>query len=116
VPDIANDLHKLALERSGKHSEHDQAAERLKVLSLERGEQYDFPRVEAGIEIMEKGNTQATSQPPQLTHRDAGVVEGYRPRKVRFAGESDSDQESGEIDIDLENDEQSEEEGDAMSL
>jgi RNA polymerase II-associated protein 2 len=116
VPDIANDLHKLALERSGKHSEHDQAAERLKVLSLERGEQYDCPRVEAGIEIMEKGNTQTTSQPPQLTHRDAGAVEGYRPRKVRFAGESDSDQESGGIDIDLENDEQSEEEGDAMSL
>ena len=116
TPDIANDLRKLALERSGKHSEREQAAERLKVLSLERGEQYDSSRVEAGMEIVERGNTQVTSKPPQLTHRDAGTVEGYRPRKVRFAGESDSDQETGEFEIDFENDEQSEEEGDAMSL
>jgi hypothetical protein len=36
--------------------------------------------------------------------------------QVRFAGESDSDQEAGGIDVDFEIDEQSEEEGDAMSL
>jgi hypothetical protein len=115
-PGTAHDLRKVTPERRGKHSERDQAVERLKALSLERGEQYDSTRVAAVMEIVEKENTQATSQPPQFTHRDAGTVEGYRPRRVRFAGESDSDQETAGIDVDLRNDEQGGEEGEAMSL
>jgi RNA polymerase II-associated protein 2 len=116
LPDIGNDLHKLALERSRKHNGHDDVAERLKVLSLERGEPQDSSRVADKMEIVEKANTQATSQPRQLSHSDAGVVEGYRPRKVGFAAESESDQETEEIDIDFERDDQSEGEEDAMSM
>jgi RNA polymerase II-associated protein 2 len=115
LPDITNDLYNLALERSRKHNERDDVAQHLKVLSLERGEPQSSSRLDAGMEIVEKTNTQATSRPPQLTHNDAGGVEGYRPRKVRFAGESDSDQETEEIDVDFEKDDQSEE-GDAMSI
>jgi hypothetical protein len=115
VPGIANDLQELALERRMKHNELDDVAERLKVLSLERGDPQDSFRVEAGMEIVENPNPQATSRPPQLTHSDAGVVEGYRPKKVRFATESDSDQETEELDVDFEKDDQSEE-GDAMSM
>ena len=116
VPDIVNDLQELGLERSRKHGEQDDVAERLHVLALERGDPQDSSRAETAMGIVEKSNTHAASQPPQLTHSDAGGVEGYQPRKVRFAPESDSDQETGDIDVDFERDDQSEEEGDAMSM
>jgi hypothetical protein len=116
LPDVGNSLHKFGPEQSKKHNAQDDVAERLKALSLERGEPHDSSRVEDRMEIVEKANIQATSQPPQLSRSGAGVIEGYRPRKVRFAGESDSDQETEEVDIDFEKDDQSEGEEDAMSI
>jgi hypothetical protein len=120
LPDTANDLHKSDLDRWRRHHERDDSAQRLKILSLERGEPQSSSAVDAGMDIVEKANTEAMSRPPQLMHTDAGAVEGYRPRKVCFAADSDSDsdsdQEFEEIDVDFEKDDQSEEEGDAMSI
>ena len=115
LPDDANQSHELALEQSRKHTEPDIVAQHSKVVSLERGEPMNFSVVGDRMEVVEKANTQAITQPPQLTHSSAGIIEGYRPKKVRFAAESDSGQELEEIDFDFE-DEQSEEEGDSMSI
>ena len=112
VPDLSNDLHKLAHQLSLKQDEKDDVAERLKVLSLERGEAPGPSRKEGELDIVEKANLEATSRPPQPTHSHAGTVEGYRPKKVRFAAESDGEEE----DVDLEYENQSSEEGDAMSM
>jgi hypothetical protein len=115
VPDIANDLHDLDFDRRRKHHERDDVAWRLKVLSLERGEPQNFSAADAGMDIVENANTEITSRPPQLMDSDADAVEGHRPRKVRFAAESDSDEELDEIDVDFEKDDQSED-GDAMAM
>ena len=115
VPAIANDLRKLALERNVKHKERRDVAERLKILSLERGHPPETTRLEVGMEIVEKTNAQSASRPPQQTHNDAGVIEGYRPRKFDVAGESDNEGEREGWDFEFEDD-RSSEEGDAMSM
>ena len=112
MPDLSNELHKLAHKLSLKQHEKDDVAERLKVLSLERGEAPGSSRKVGELDIVEKANIEASSRPPQPTHSHAGTVEGYRPRKVHFAAESDSEGE----DVDLEYENQSSEEGDAMSM
>ena len=56
---------------------------KLKALSIERGD--SNPADREPISIVEKDNDSA-SEPPKLGEGD--LVEGHRPRQVRFAEES----------------------------
>ena len=116
-PNLADDLHKLALDRVEKYGRQDELVERLQALSLERGEPQEQFKTEIDMQIVEKAASQSIPRPPHLRHNNTGTIEGHRPRKVRFlthgnhGGEKQSD--DSDIEIDIRN---SDDEEDAMSV
>ncbi len=117
APNIANDLHKLSLDRVEKYGRQDEVVERLQELSLERGEPKKRSTAELSMQLVGKPSSQAISRPPQLTRNNADTVEGHRPRKVRFATESSHDGEEESDDSDIGTDgPNSDGEEDAMSV
>ena len=114
---IADDVRKLALDRVERYGGKDEVAERLQALSLERGEPQKRSTAEMSLHLVEKAETQKVPQAPQLSHKNAGTVEGYRPKKVRFVarGNVDGDDESDDSDIDID-DRDSDDDEDAMSV
>lgn len=79
-----DDLSEATKSLSLNHSSTDEMTNRLKELALERGEA-EMKDVSDQVSIIEKDNNPHKSKPPTLGD---DVVEGHRPRKVRFAEEN----------------------------
>ena len=96
VNGLTGSLQGMVLEENGRSLTKDELAGRLQELALERGE---LRVTETGdkVSLMEKPTT-AVPKPPVLDE-DEDMIEGHRPRKVRFADHDDnsSDEEMSEV-------------------
>lgn len=93
---LTGSLQSMSLD-SGRSLTKDELADRLQELALERGE-LKIKDTGDQVSLLERSNT-AAPEPPILG-MDEDMIEGHRPRKVRFANDdgASSDEDMSETD------------------